>query len=173
MARGAASKTSGLAFGTSSATSGDDASDTGFWLLCRAGSHRFALPMPHVIENMRMLPIESVAGAPPVVRGLCIIRGAPVPVVDAALLFEDRSARCERLVTVRTGSRTIAFAAEAVLGVHAITAQALEQLPPLFRNVESIAAVATLDEELVFFLHTARIIPDDFLVDSNADGAPA
>jgi hypothetical protein len=49
----------------------------------------------------------------------------------------------------------------------------LEQLPPLFRNVESIAAIAALDEELVFFLHTARVISDDFLVSSNSGGAPA
>jgi chemotaxis signal transduction protein len=89
------------------------------------------------------------------------------------LLFENQSGRCERLVTVRTGNRTIAFAAEEVLGVQAIPAQALEQLPPLFRNVESIAAIAALDEELVFFLHTARVISDDFLVSSGSDGAPA
>jgi purine-binding chemotaxis protein CheW len=177
MASGVALKTSRVALGSSAAaaaaTSAEDASHAAFWLLCRVGSHRFALPMSHVIENMRMLPIESVAGAPPLVRGLCIIRGAPVPVVDATLLFENQSGRCERLVTVRTGNRTIAFAAEEVLGVQAIPAQALEQLPPLFRNVESIAAIAALDEELVFFLHTARVISDDFLVSSGSDGAPA
>jgi len=86
-----------------------------------------------------------VGSGPPMVRGLCIIRGAPVPVIDAALLFDERSTRCERLVTVRTGERTIAFAAEAVLGVEAIRPQALQQLPPLLRNVETIAAITTLD----------------------------
>ena len=72
-----------------------------FWLLCRAGSHCFALPMPHVIEIMRMLPIKSLVGAPPQVRGLCIIRGTPVPVIDAGLLFDEQGSSCERLVTVR------------------------------------------------------------------------
>ncbi len=163
----------GVALGPSQAASGDDATHSVYWLLCRTASHRFALPMSHVIENMRLLPIEPVADAPPLVRGMCIIRGVPVPLVDAALLFEKSSGACERLVTVRTGDRTIAFAAEAVLGVQAIPAQALEQLPPLFQNVESIAAIATLDAELVFFLNTARVIPDDFVVSVAAEGAPA
>lgn len=171
MATGVALKTAGVAF--EPATVGEDAPQAAYWLLCRSGPHCFALPMPQVIENMRMLPIRPVAGAPPLVRGLCIIRGAPVPVVDAALLFEDRPARCERLVTVRTGNRTIAFAVEAVLGVQAIPAQASNQLHPLFRDIEAVAAVATLDEELVFFLHTARVLPDDFVVDSNVDGMQA
>jgi chemotaxis signal transduction protein len=171
MASGVESVMSGMAFGPSSPTSGEDVSRVALWLLCRAGSHRFALPITHVIENMRMLPVVSVADTPPLVCGLCIIRGTPVPVIDAALLFEDQSARHERLVTVRTGPRTIAFAVEAVLGVEAIPAQAFERLHPLFQNVEPIAAIATLDDELVFFLHTARVIPDDFIVRSDADGA--
>jgi purine-binding chemotaxis protein CheW len=148
-------------------------SATEFWLLCRAGSHCFALPMPHVIEIMRMLPIKSLVGAPPQVRGICMIRGAPVPVIDAGLLFDEQGARCERLVTVRTGDRTIAFATEAVLAVEKIRGQALEELPPLLSNIGGLEAITALDEELVFFLRTARIIPDDFRVDHLAGGDEA
>jgi purine-binding chemotaxis protein CheW len=143
------------------------------WLLCRAGSHCFALPMPQVIEIMRMLPIKSLVGAPPQVCGICIIRGAPVPVVNAGLLFDETGKRCERLITVRTGDRTIAFATEAVLGVETIRGDALEELPPLLHNIGALAAIAALDEELVFFLRAARIIPDDFCVDHLAIGAQA
>ena len=35
---------------------------TDLWLLCTAGSHRFALPMASVVETMRMLPVEAVSG---------------------------------------------------------------------------------------------------------------
>jgi purine-binding chemotaxis protein CheW len=146
---------------------------TEFWLLCRTGSHCFALPMPHVIEIMRMLPIKSVAGAPAPMRGMCIIRGAPIAVVDAGLLFEEQGARCERLITVRTGDRTIAFATETVLGVEAIRGRALEKLPPLLRDIGAIEAITALDEELVFFLRAARIVPDDFILDRVSDGASA
>jgi purine-binding chemotaxis protein CheW len=166
-----AANTDGMVLSQPAAVSSEDGSATASWLLCRTGSHCFALPILHVIEIMRTLPIEPLAGAPPLVRGLCIIRGAPVPVVDAALLFDNLSTRCERIVTVRTGNRTIAFATETVLGVEAIRAHAVQQLPPLLRNIEAIAAITALDEELVFFLHTARILPE---VDGiNADGAEA
>ena len=50
---------------------------------------------------------------------------------------------------------TYSLCVMAVLGAHE-----LGQLPPLLRNVETIAAINALDEELVFFLHTARIVPD-------------
>jgi purine-binding chemotaxis protein CheW len=152
----------------SAATSGEDKSTATYWLLCRAGSHQLALPVPKVIETMRMLPIEPLAGAPPMVRGLCIIRGAPAPVVDTALVFDN--CHCERLVTVRTGERTIAFAMDSVLGVQAIRAEELERLPPLLSNVQMIAGVKALDEELVFFPHTARILPDDILDRCIAEG---
>ena len=58
-----------------------------------------------------------IAGAPPYVRGLCIIRGTPVPVVDAGLLISNQATQSGRLVTIRAGDRTIALQVEAVLGV--------------------------------------------------------
>jgi purine-binding chemotaxis protein CheW len=142
------------------------------WLLCQDGSHQFALPVPHVIETMRMLPIKSLAGAPPMVRGICIIRGAPTPVVDSALMFNEPPAQCERLVTVRTGKRTVAFATQAVLGVQVISADALQRLPPLLSNVQTIAAMRALDGELVFLLQIARIVPDDVLDRCAVEGMP-
>src|ERR1700683_3674368 len=87
---------------------------TDLWLLCQAGTHRFALPMASVIETMRMLPVEAVSGPPRLVCGLSIIRGAAVPVIDTARMFDDGAPRCERLVYERAGERTVAFSASAV-----------------------------------------------------------
>jgi len=154
-------------------TNGPDRAAAALWLFCRAGSHSFALPMPHVIETMRRLRIEKLSAAPPLVLGLSIIRGEPVPVIDAAMLFDGQLTKCERLITARTGNRTIAFAAEAVLGIRAIPSQELERLPALLRNVEAIEAIKTLDEELVFFLNTARIIPDSALDLCNSEQVEA
>jgi purine-binding chemotaxis protein CheW len=138
------------------------------WLLCKAGSHRFALPMANVIETMRMLPVEAIDGPPRLVCGLSIIRGAAVPVIDTARMFDEEAARYERLVTVRTGERTVAFAASAVLGVQTIQAGEQEELPPLLRDAQVITALARLDEQLVFFLRVARALPDDFHMSSDA-----
>lgn len=157
-------------------TTGTDAIENGgrrHRLLCRTGVHLCAVPLEHVIEVMRALPIRPVSGAPRYVSGLCIIRGAAVPVVDVGLLIGDRPTRTERLITVRTGSRTVALAAEAVPGIWAIEAEKLGQLPPLLRDAasETIAAVGTLDAELLFFLRTASIVPEGFFERLDADGA--
>jgi purine-binding chemotaxis protein CheW len=168
------SRTGGAMLGAlSGATSSESESPPTHWLLCQAGAHQFALPVPQVIETMRMLPIESLAGAPPMVRGLSVIRGAPTPVVDSALMFDDQPADCERLVTVRTGDRTIAFATESVLGVRTIAANELQRLPPLLSNVQTIAAMKTLDEQLVFFLQVARVVPEHVLDRCLAEGMQA
>src|SRR3954453_7124217 len=48
------------ALGRSLAMSSGTRATPAAWLLCRAASHHFALPMQHVIETMRMLPVEKV-----------------------------------------------------------------------------------------------------------------
>jgi purine-binding chemotaxis protein CheW len=142
-----------------------DFSGLASWLVCRAGTHLCAMPLQDVLEVMRMLPIEQLSGAPSYVRGLCIIRGSPVPVVDTGLLIGDQVTRPERLVAISIGGRSVALAVEAVVGIRAIGVGASEQLPPLLRDaaVEAVAAIGTLDGELLLFLRTARIVPEDLL----------
>ena len=156
----------GETFGSSRMTAANQTHDelaAKFWLLCQTGSHRFAIPIEHVVENMRMLPIETVADVPSLVRGLCIIRGEPIAVIDAALLFGEPAATINRLITVRTGQRIIALATESILGIRSIAPRDLRQLPPVFRDADSISSVVAHDEELVFFLRSARIVPDELL----------
>src|SRR3981081_896571 len=142
-----------------------DYSGLASWLVCRAGTHLCAMPLQDVLEVMRMLPIEQLSGAPSYVRGFCIIRGSPVPVVDTGLLIGDQVTRPERLVAISIGGRSVALAVEAVVGIRAIGAGAAEQLPPLLRDAaaEAVAAIGTLDAELLLFLRTARIVPEDLL----------
>ena len=126
-----------------------------------------------MIEVLRVLPIEPVSGAPRYVLGLCIIRGSAVPVVDTGLLIGEETTKSERLITIRTGDRTIALAAEAVLGICAIGAEAFNELPPLLRRAagETIASIGVLDAELLFLLRTARIVPAELLGRLDREGA--
>ena len=142
-------------------------------LILRVGTHLCAVALDQVIETMRVLPIKPVAGAPPYVCGLCIIRGEPVPVVDAALLVADQASQATRRVTIRTGRRTVALAADAVLGICSVGAGELRELPPLMRDAaaETIAGIGMLDAELLFFLRTARIFPQDLFDRLVAGGA--
>jgi purine-binding chemotaxis protein CheW len=151
-------------------------------LLFRAGAHLCALPLAHVVETMRPLPIEPIAGGPRFVRGLAIVRGAPVPVVDlACLLNEGLSAREEarsgeeggapaaRFVVLRVAGRSVALVVDGVVGVRALSAEALRELPPLLREARDtresasdvdtsvIESVGTLDAELLLVLRSARL----------------
>jgi purine-binding chemotaxis protein CheW len=130
-------------------------------LILRVGSRLCAVPLAQVVETMRVLPIKFVAGVPAYVRGLCIIRGEPVPVIDAALLLGNEAAQPARLVTIRTGARIVALAVDQVLGVVEINAARRGDLPPLMRDAaaHTIAEVGMLDAELLLLLRTARILP--------------
>jgi purine-binding chemotaxis protein CheW len=142
------------------------------FLLCRAGSNFCALPLDRVAEIMRALPIEPVAGAPRYVCGLSIIRRTPAPIVDIGLLLGGQPTRAGRLIAIRVGSRTVALAVDAVIGIRTIVTAG--ELPPLLREAsEAIAAIGTLDAALLFFLRTARIVPEDLLLHFHADGAAA
>jgi purine-binding chemotaxis protein CheW len=137
------------------------------YLIGRAGSQLHAIPVGNVIEIMRVLPVEPVAGAPAYVRGLCIIHGAPVPVVDPGLLIGHRQTQPGRLVAIRAGERTVALQLDAVLGVRIVDAGTFDALPPLLRDVaaETVAAIGTADNELLLALRATRIVPDDVLND--------
>lgn len=131
-------------------------------LVCRVATRICALPLPAVIETMRPLPVEPLAGAPPFIAGFAVIRGEPVPVVDAGRLLGAVDAEPRRFVTLRGARGTIALAVDAVLGVRTLAADQLSALTPLAGAVghEVIAAVGTLDAQLLLVLETARLVPD-------------
>jgi hypothetical protein len=56
----------------------------GLWLISRVQSRLCALALESVLETMRPLPIEPLAGVPEFVRGLPVIRGTPLPVIALA-----------------------------------------------------------------------------------------
>src|SRR3954465_12779131 len=79
-------------------------------LVFRAGTMLCALRLDDVIETMRPLGIRPLAGTPPFVRGISIMRGVPAPVVDVARLVGGEQAEIVRFVAVRTERGPVAFA---------------------------------------------------------------
>jgi purine-binding chemotaxis protein CheW len=150
-----------------------DDGNAGLSLICRVQTRLCALPLEHVVELLRPLPVEPVAGAPPFVLGLAVIRGAPLPVVDSARLLGADDARAGRFVTVNAGNRRVALAVDGVLGVRAIALESLHALPPLLHEADSgvIAAIGLLDAELLLVLRSARLLPDETVLPA-AEGAP-
>lgn len=131
-------------------------------LLFRARKHFCALPLTHVVETMRPLPIEALAGAPAAVKGLAIIRGVPLPVIDLGSLLDGEDEPSTRFVTVRTGARQAALAVDSVAGVFYPTTDILRDVPPLLgqANASAIAAIGTLDATLLVVLNAAHLVPE-------------
>jgi purine-binding chemotaxis protein CheW len=117
------------------------------------------MPLSHVVEIMRPLPLQAIAGTEPFVAGAAVIRGLPTPVVDCgALLGQLTPPAPTRWATIRCKGGVAALAFEQVLGVHPLSQ--VEDLPPLLRGSDAVAAIASVDAELVLVLASTRLVPD-------------
>ena len=130
------------------------------YLLCRIDDLISAIPIPQVIEIMRVLPCVPLADTPPWLLGVSVIRGVPTPVVDLARAIRGESAsRPSRVVTVRAGERQAALAVGEIVGIAALRNDSMPLLRDAARGV--VDAVATLDRDLLLVLDSARVVPED------------
>jgi len=136
---------------------------TGLSLVCRVEARLCALPLEHAVETMRPLAVEPVVGAPPFVRGLAVVRGEPLPVVDAARLLGLQEGPIGRFVTVAVGVRRVALAVDAVVGVRRFPPGSLRALPPLLHEAagDVVDAIGLLDSALLLVLRSARLLHDE------------
>jgi purine-binding chemotaxis protein CheW len=132
------------------------------FLICRSGPRAFAVGLRHVLETMRPLPLDTLPDMPPFVSGTSLVRGTPVPVVDAAKLFGDSGVAAGRLVVLELADRRrVALAVEQVVGVREIEPDALFDAPALLReaSAERVLAMGLLDGGLLMVLQTALLVP--------------
>ena len=128
-------------------------------VIVQAGEGLCALPVEAVIETMRPAVARSLAGAPPWVSGVAVVRGAPTPVVDlAGLLGGAAETAAARWVVVRCGARTAALAVRRVVGV--ATLPGTSDRVPLLRGAAdgAITSLRALDRELLVVLEASRLI---------------
>ncbi|BCJ56541.1 hypothetical protein Asp14428_80160 [Actinoplanes sp. NBRC 14428] len=132
-------------------------------LVFRAGPLLCALRIDDVIETMRPLVTHPLAGTPPFVSGICIMRGAPTLVVDVARLLGGASAPVGRFVAVRTERGPVAFAIGEIQGVRPVGGDPAARHEALLGDAPArlIAAVGTLDAEPVLVLQGMRFVPDE------------
>jgi len=157
-------------------------------LLCNVGSLVCALPVGHVVEVMRPLPIRHLEDVPPFVLGVALVRGAPAPVLDLARLLgvtvpaalrDERAGRLARFVTVAAHGhgRRVSLAVDEVRGIRALARAELGELPPLLRAVDArgAGAIGAVDHELLLVLETTRLVPESVwsrVSAAGAEGAP-
>jgi purine-binding chemotaxis protein CheW len=131
-------------------------------LLCEVGDRLCALRLHHVIETMRVLPLEPLEGSLPCISGLSVIRGRACPVLDLAKLLGGRQV-ARRLVLLRVSDQTerqVALAVSAVQGIARLDDASWAELPPLLAGAaeDAVAAVAAHDAKLVMLLRTAALV---------------
>ena len=140
------------------------------YLICRSDDKLCALPLRHVVETMRALPIEALPAVPEFVLGAAIVRDEVMPVVDAsALLSADgkRRGAATRFITLKLGTdqageRRIALAVDSVLGVRLLARDTPTGIAPLLVGAQQrlIDAVSLLDSQLLLVLQAAHLISD-------------
>lgn len=141
------------------------------WLVARVGDLMCALPLEHVLEICRPLPITRLPGLPEPVLGTTVLRGRSVPVVDLAFLLSGEARRARvardevsawggRFVAIRVEERSVALLVDEVAGVHELGAP--EALPPLLSASSEgpVESFAQLDRRLVLVLSSFRLLPE-------------
>ena len=133
------------------------------FVVVTVGSCLCAVPIADVVETMRPLPVEPIAGAPSFVCGIAILRGIPVPVVDLGLLLAVPAMRGARFVALRLGERRVAMKVDDVVGVRRLQTSTLLEVPSLLGGVgtELVEALGTLDTQLLMVLRASRILPTE------------
>lgn len=135
------------------------------FLLFRIGSRLCGVPVQDVVETLRALPIEPIEDMPRFVRGISVVRGLPLPVIDLAVLLTgaEGAAAPARVVVLRVGERRVALGVDEVLGVREIDPSLLHELPPLLRDAggDLVEAIGVLDKELLIALRSGRTLPEE------------
>jgi purine-binding chemotaxis protein CheW len=136
-------------------------------LALTAGSLVCAVPLEHVVETMRPLPIEGLSSMPRFVLGLSTIRGVAVPVVDLRALIMARASTerpsMGRFVSLKLGERRAALAVDTVIGVRELDPSRWEGMPPLLGQMDPsiIEALDALDERFLLVLRVTRLLTDE------------
>lgn len=140
-------------------------------VVCQVEDRTCALPLEHVVEVMRPQPIEPFERAPRFVLGVSVIRGVPLPVVDAGELLLSSPISLQgpkaRFLSLRVGTSGVALAVSGVVGVSEVALADLAPLPSLLAGESTLVhRLGTLDGQLLRVLESARLIeqaspPDD------------
>jgi purine-binding chemotaxis protein CheW len=121
-----------------------------------------AIPLGHVVEIMRPLPVEAISGVPEMVKGAAIIRGTPLPVLDLAALWQGGTEPPRRFITVKAGERRLALAVTSVEGLRTLPTGVMGDIPPLLSGARANAvdALGALDSGLLMVLDASHIVPE-------------
>ncbi len=133
------------------------------FLIVRAADRLCGLPLASVVEIMRPLPLQELAGLPAYLCGLAVVRGEPTPVVDVSTLLTGvADGRIGLFLSMRSEGRPFALGVEAVLGMRAVEQASLRALPELLEPARDLVdSVGAVGAELLTVLRSSRAFADD------------
>ena len=113
---------------------------------------RYALHLPAVERVLPMVAVSPLPKAPDVALGVINLHGRVIPVVDLRRRFglppHDYGLSAHLLV-VRTARRTLAIAAEEVIGVREIAAEVVTPPDAVLPGIGHVAGIAALPDGLL------------------------
>lgn len=132
----------------------------GLSLVFGVGDLLCALALRDVVETIRPLPVQPLAGTADILLGVSVIRGLAVPVVDTARLLGAGAERPSRFVTTRTERGPLAYATGPVIGVLPVEPDGSRPPPPMLAAAATrlVAAVGVLDSRPLLFLRGAGLL---------------
>lgn len=138
------------------------------FLAFRLADRLFALPIEEVEEVFSLLPIEPVLAGPPWLKGVILVRGRLIAVIDAAaqlgLRRERPAPEDSHLVAIGDGSgRRAALEVDEVIGLEDLASAAAWE-PEEIDAPGPVARVADLDGSVYRILDPARLlerVPDE------------
>ena len=109
---------------------------------------------------MRLLPTEPLANAPVFLRGVSVVRGAPIPILDLGKLLGEANTAPTRLVIVHVGDRVVGLALADVLGVRREDQVGAHDPVPLLSEAahEAVSSIGVLDSQALLFLEGLRLV---------------
>jgi purine-binding chemotaxis protein CheW len=150
-------------------------------LVCRAGTHRVALPVPAVVEVHRAAAVTPLPGAPDAVIGVVDLRGSLVAVLDLRRrlgLDAPEPRPGDVLVAVRVHDRPLLLLTDAAADVTSLSPEQLQTADEVLPGARYVRDVArTADGPLVIhdlerFLSTDELLDlDRALADLEAGAA--
>ncbi|MFH0881993.1 MAG: chemotaxis protein CheW [bacterium] len=134
------------------------------YLLFGCNSRLLALPASMVIETLRLPEIDPIPDTPEYVRGVSLLRGEAVPIVDLGHLLQGaKSSESRRIITVRTtAGRRIGLLVSEVFHLISQDQVNLQDLPPLLHGADEtvIENLGRLDDAFLSVLKLGHVIPE-------------
>ena len=143
----------------------EDVTETRQYLTFSVGTEVFALAIATIKEILRNVQLATVPLMPSHMRGVINLRGAVVPVIDLALLFERSATEISKRTSVivleisdEGESLDIGIMVDAVSAVIEIGEERIEPAPSFGTPVraEFIEGLGKLDEGFVIILKAER-----------------